>query len=125
MQIQGFASLFDVLDSGDDIVNKGAFLDTLSTRDRFPMLFNHDPARVAGRWDKVEERVKGLWVEGEILDPELEELIRQKALFGLSMGYRAERYLREGHVRNLLAVALVEVSVVAVPMCYGCHIEIV
>lgn len=122
--IEGYASLFGVVDLGRDRVERGAFAASLrrrgSTGVRF--LFQHDPAEPLGAWTSVVEDERGLRVRGQLnlavaRAREVQALLRQGALDGLSIGFRAVRSVREaGGVRKLLEIDLWEVSVVTFPM---------
>src|SRR3990172_4663700 len=56
-EFEGYGSVFDVEDSGADIVLPGAFSKTL--RDKTPssvkMLWQHDPSAPIGVWDEMKE----------------------------------------------------------------------
>ncbi len=58
----GYASLFGIEDLSHDIVEKGAFLASLSRRgpSGVKMLYQHDPAEPIGRWTDIRETTKGL-----------------------------------------------------------------
>lgn len=123
MKIAGWASWFDEPDNGEDIVRKGAFLRSLEQRPRVGMLFGHDGNRPVGRWDLIEERKEGLWVEGEVIDEQAANFVQSGVLFGLSIGYKGRRTVdREDGFRELLDVELLEVSLTATPMNHRCLI---
>lgn len=122
VRIEGWASLYDVVDNDSDLVSPGAFDDSLKIRSRIPMLFNHDPSRPCGVWKSVTSKDKGLWVVGEVTDPDLKRPLLDKSLFGLSIGYNTKLSSKDNGIRRLLKVDLIELSIVSVPMCYGCHI---
>ena len=48
--VEGYASLFGVVDQARDMVMPGAFRETLKARGprRIPMLFQHDPSEPVG-----------------------------------------------------------------------------
>lgn len=133
MRIEGWASLFDVKDSQDDVLRRGAFLASLEkwrAKERpIAMLFGHKPLKPIGVWDLIEERERGLWVEGRVLKTrmakDIGQLIRARAVTGLSIGYKAVEYHQEEEHRNLLRVDLWEVSVVTFPSNLGCIVEVV
>ena len=122
--IDGYASLFGVVDLGHDRVEPGAFAKSLARRGargvRF--LFQHDPAEPIGAWSGMVEDARGLRVAGRLnlavaRAREVHALLRQGALDGLSIGFRAVRTAREaGGVRRLIEIDLWEVSVVTFPM---------
>lgn len=127
----GYASLFGVADMGGDVVAPGAFRASLAQRGArgVRMLWQHDPAQPIGRWLSIEEDAKGLRVLGE-LNPdvararELAALIRDGALDGLSIGFRADRATKDARGgRRLVSVDLWEISLVTFPMLAGARIE--
>ena len=124
-RFSGYASVFGRLDGGGDIVMPGAFRDSLVSRgaDRVRLLFQHDPKEPVGLWDEIVEDRFGLKVSGRLLDgvpraASLRALIAQRAIDGLSIGFRAVRATREGRTgaRRLWAVDLWEISIVTFPM---------
>ncbi|MTH77200.1 HK97 family phage prohead protease [Paracoccus aestuariivivens] len=125
-QVEGYASLFGLVDQGGDVVVKGAYAASLKrVADRgykIRMLWQHDPTRPIGVWDEIREDEKGLWVKGRLL-PEIAQareaaaLISAGAIDGLSIGYRTVSAERDAKGRRLLSeVELWEVSLVTFPM---------
>jgi len=118
----GYASLFNKLDSGGDIVMPGAFARSLAKRrDRIRLLFQHDPREPVGTWDTIHEDAHGLFVTGRLVPgvpraDALRQLIGQGALDGLSIGFRTVKATREGGHRKLWQVDLFEISIVTFPM---------
>lgn len=120
---EGYASVFDVVDNGMDVVNRGAFVKSLSTR-KPKMLWQHDPNRPIGVWDEVREDERGLFVKGRILEDvalgrDAIALLKGGALDSMSIGYRTVKATKEGAsgmVRRLMEVDLWEVSLVTFPM---------
>lgn len=128
-RIEGLASVFGALDRGGDVVHKGAFA---SAQAPIPMLDSHHPDAPIGVWEEVTETADGLSVKGRLLVQEVPRaaevlaLIEAGAMRGLSIGYIARKAARRANgVRDLTAVELVEISVVAVPMCPGADISAV
>lgn len=124
--ICGYASLFGVIDQGDDIVAPGAYkasLKALAEKGmRVKMLWQHDPLQPIGLWDEVREDEKGLWVKGRLLESvekgrEAKALVEAGALDGLSIGYRTQKASKTDEGRRLLTeLELWEVSLVTFPM---------
>ena len=106
----GYAAVFDVVDRAGDVMRRGVF----AGAEVVPLLWQHRGVAV-GTLSLVGEDARGLRVEGVVEDLELARLVRSGAVAGLSVGYRATS-VRQGARRELLEVALVEVSLVAVPM---------
>jgi uncharacterized protein len=126
--IEGWASLFGVPDAEGDVVRAGAFSAALQRAGagRVAMLLSHADGDVAGRWTRIEERGRGLFVRG-LIDPETPAgqaalmLMEGGRLDGLSIGFVARRYRpRMGRAgRDLLDIDLREVSLVTTPMLSG------
>ena len=120
---EGYASVFDVLDLGMDVVAKGAFTKSLSSGRRVKMLWQHSMADPIGVWDEVREDDRGLFVKGRLLKEvqkgrETMALLRAGAIDGMSIGYRTIEAMAEagGRVRKLLEIELHEISIVTNPM---------
>lgn len=119
MRFTGYAALFDRVDRAGDVFRAGAFAGARHA----PLLHQHRGGPI-GTLTALTEDARGLRVEGVVTDPEAARLLSGGALSGLSVGYRPVR-ARQGARRELLAVALIEVSLVAVPMQPGARVEIV
>jgi len=111
VRFAGYAAVFDQVDRGGDVVRRGAFADV---RGVVPLLWQHkgDPV---GTIERIEEDARGLRVVASVAAPALVPLVLSGAVKGLSFGYRVKA-ARTGSVRELLALDLVEVSLVAQPM---------
>lgn len=123
--ISGYASVFGIPDLSGDEVRPGAFTQSLKSAaiSDVKMLYQHDFARPIGRWRRIVETEKGLWVEGCLtprvrLAEEVAALVADGALDGLSIGFRVRRAeAARGRVRRrLVDLELVEISVVTFPM---------
>lgn len=121
--IEGYASLFGVPDASGDVVRAGAFARSLRAG-AVPMLLQHRSGAVAGRWTRMVEDGRGLFVRGLIEGDGARVLVRE-GLDGLSIGFRPRVWtprLSEG--RTLADVELVEVSLVAEPMLSGARFRV-
>ncbi|MEM9434932.1 MAG: HK97 family phage prohead protease [Pseudomonadota bacterium] len=124
--IMGYASLFDQVDQGGDIVERGAYSKSLkrleAARTNVKLLWQHDPSQPIGVWEDVIEDDKGLYVKGRLLletqkGREAAALIEAGAIDGLSIGYRTVKADRDAKGRRHLAeLELWEVSLVTFPM---------
>ena len=118
----GYASVFNRLDSGGDIVLPGAFAKSLAKRrGRIRLLFQHDPKEPVGTWESMAEDGHGLFVTGRLVpgvprSDALRRLIENLALDGLSIGFRTVRASRQAGKRLLHEIDLYEVSIVTFPM---------
>lgn len=125
-QFSGYASVFDTVDQGGDIVASGALDSVLVPGARMPkMLWQHDATKVCGVWDRFQKDSHGLKGYGRLLvetqyGKEAHVLMRAGAIDGLSIGYKTEEVewieTAKGAVRKILKAALWEVSVVTFPM---------
>lgn len=126
----GYASLFGVPDLGRDVVAPGAFSASLARRGPggVRMLWQHDPAEPIGRWLALSEDGRGLRVEGRLnlavqRAREIDALMREGAVDGLSIGFRTLGATPErAGTRRLHAVDLWEISLVTFPLQPGARI---
>lgn len=119
--IEGYGSVFDVVDQGGDIIAPGAFRQSLASGRKAKMLFQHDPSSVVGVWTTMEEDQKGLRVAGKMLTSvkagaEAYELVKAGAIDGLSIGYRTVKSMDRNGKRVIMQAELWEVSLVTFPM---------
>lgn len=119
MRVQGYAAVFDAVDRAGDVFRRGAFAGAVPVA----LLVQHRGAP-AGEVLAIGEDARGLWIEAAVSDPEVAALVRQGALRGLSVGYRAVA-ARQGARREVLRAVLAEVSLVAVPMQPAARVEAV
>lgn len=120
--IEGYGAIFGNKDDTGDIIAPGAFTETLRKNGLPVMLLQHKSDRVVGIWTSAVEDERGLFLKGELnLDVqdarETYSLLKQKALKGLSIGYRVRDYSidQKTYTRTLKSVDLLEVSLVTFP----------
>ena len=121
--IEGLASVYDVKDLQDDVVEKGAFTRTLAHKKGVaPLLWAHDRTMPIGK-AVLTDQPEGLWLRGE-LNSKVEKarealaLAKQGVATGLSIGYdtiQSER-AKDGS-RHLKEIKLYEVSQVVFQAC--------
>lgn len=121
----GYASIFNRVDRGRDIVVKGAFQRSIHERGArgIKVLWQHDPREPVGVLEDIREDDVGLYVKARLLTDvrrarEARALMAAAALDGLSIGYRAVAADRDENtgIRQLYDVDLWEVSLVTFPM---------
>ena len=113
--IEGHAALFGVEDMSGDVVRAGAFARSLR-QGGVPMLLHHRAGAVVGRWTRIIEDGRGLFVRG-LIEAAGAQSLAEAGLDGLSIGFRARLWKpRAGGGRDLIDLDLVEVSLVAEPM---------
>jgi HK97 family phage prohead protease len=129
-EFEGYASTFGNVDQGGDIVEPGAFIESVvkakSDGRSIPMLWQHDQREPIGIWKDIAEDSKGLHVKGQLLleDPLAKRahvLLKNKALGGMSIGYGipaggAEPDEKRRGVMRLKKIDLREISLVTMPM---------
>lgn len=119
-RFEGYAAVFNNVDSGGDVIAPGAFTKTLGRR--MPkMLWQHDPREVIGKWESVEQDDNGLFVKGRVFQniprgAEALTLLKEGELDGMSIGYRTIKATDEGRQRKLIELDMWEVSLVTFPM---------
>lgn len=123
----GYCSVFDVKDSYDDVVKKGAFVESLnfwqSKNKMPPILWQHNRSEVIGVWTKLYEDEHGLYGEGKLLINDVAKareayaLIKNGAIDGLSIGYYTQKWAfdEKENALELLQIDLKEVSIVTFP----------
>lgn len=92
----GYASVFGGVDAYGDTIIKGAFESSLK-KTKPKMFFNHEWSMPIGKWTKVKEDDKGLYVEGELTPgvstaEDVRAAMKHETLDGLSIG----GYLKKG-----------------------------
>ena len=131
---EGYASLFGAVDLGGDVVMPGAFTQTLRQQGAgaVKMLWQHDAGTPLGVWLSITEDARGLKVRGKLnlavaRAREVLALMREGAVDGLSIGFRTRRAAKDSRagVRRLLALDLVEISIVTFPMLPQARVETV
>jgi HK97 family phage prohead protease len=131
---EGYASLFGAEDQGRDVVMPGAFRASLARAGAASvrMLFQHDPAQPIGAWEVIREDASGLYVRGRLTlevarGREILALMREGALDGLSIGFRARKAVRDARsgLRRLYEIDLWEISIVTFPMLPDARISAV
>ncbi len=117
----GYGSVFNVVDSYQEVVAAGAFKESLEGR--VPsLLWQHRSGEPIGVYTSVKEDNVGLHVEGKLAlkttrGAEAYELLKMGAISGLSIGFvtREDSYDRVTGIRTLKKVDLWEVSLVTFP----------
>lgn len=121
--IEGYGSVFGVVDTYAEEVMPGAFVDSIRKRKAggVRMLWQHDSGRPIGVWEDLAEDSKGLYAKGRILKDvstqakEAYGLLKAGALDGLSIGYRelsSESHGSKPGVMALTELDLREISIV-------------
>ena len=66
-QFEGWLSVYDVVDLGQDLVLRGAFAKTIKeNKGTVPLLWQHDTKQPIGTLE-LEDKEEGLWVTGTLL----------------------------------------------------------
>lgn len=119
---EGYGSIFGNKDSYGDVVEKGAFAESLKNNGLPAMLWQHRADMPIGVYTEAREDEKGLYLKGEInlkvqKGVEAYELLKQGALKGMSIGFftEADEVDRDAQVRRLKKLNLLEVSIVTFP----------
>lgn len=128
----GYAARFNSADLGRDLIQPGAFAESLATRGAsgVRMLFQHDPSEPIGTWLELREDTRGLFVRGRLISEiargrEVLSLMRAGAIDGLSIGFRTVegRTNPKSGIRRLSKIDLWEISIVTFPMHPGARVS--
>ena len=98
------------------MIRKGAFAKALELAREVPLLWQHKAGAVVGRIEHLSEDKNGLRVIASVGDERAARLLGSGKVDGLSFGYRVREAKSAGARRELIALDLVEVSLVANPM---------
>lgn len=124
IEFSGYAATFDNVDKGNDVIRKGAFVDSLRTVGMPKALWNHDWWEPVGAIKECREDDKGLYIKGELplndtlVAGRLVPQMQVGSIDSMSIGYwpRVTKYDEDTDIRELLKVDLIEVSFTAFPM---------
>ena len=124
---EGYGSIFNNTDLGNDVIVNGAFTKSIKRTGAkgVKLLYQHKTDMPIGVYESIEEDEKGLKVRGRLAmktqaGRETYELMKMGALDGLSIGFRTspkgQSYDPKKKVRKISEVELMEISVVTFPM---------
>lgn len=122
LNVKGYASVFGNEDSYGDIVEAGAFVESLAVEGkRVQFCYNHDMSKVCGVFNELREDAKGLYVDVDILPTsvgrDLKILMESGAIKEFSICYRTKEFRdemqNERTIRHLTKLKLIEVSAVS------------
>ncbi len=120
LYVEGYAAVFANVDSYNDRIQKGAFINTINgtNRDRIAFCKDHDLRDVIGVIVDLREDEKGLWFRAKISKTrdgkDVEILLEDGALKEFSIGYITKAYdwNEEEGIRTLTEIELWEISLV-------------
>lgn len=121
---EGLAATFGERDLLGDVVEPGAFRDSLVRPERVKMLWQHDAQAPVGVWERLAETEAGLAVRGRLIlevrqAREALALLRAGAVDALSIGFSVPkggaRFERDKTLRRIARLDLWEISVVTFP----------
>ena len=124
---EGYGSVFNNTDLGNDVIKNGAFMKSLKKRGYkgVKLLYQHKSDMPIGVFDEIKEDKYGLYVKGRLAlgtqaGKDAYELLKMGALDGLSIGFRANpdqvTYDKRSRKRIIKELDLMEISLVTFPM---------
>lgn len=124
--IEGYGSVFGVVDAYDDVISAGAFAVSLAAHKAAgtlpAMLWQHESSEPLGVWTEMTEDANGLYVKGKLCletdaGKDAHALLKMGAINGLSIGFISKQWLydNETDIRTLTEIDLWEVSLVTFP----------
>jgi HK97 family phage prohead protease len=126
-QFTAYASTFGNADQVNDVIEKGAFTETLSTKaisDVF-MFWQHDSDQIIGEWIEIKEDDHGLLVKGQLYVDDIQQakethfLMKKGKIKQLSIGFNIIKKAFEGGKRILKEINLSEIS----PVTFPCNLK--
>lgn len=133
----GYGSVWDVVDSYQEVVARGAFTDSLkeiAAKGRpVPILWQHRSGEPIGAWANLREDDHGLFGDGQILleagamEKRAYTHMKARTVTGLSIGYwvRESSVDEKTGIRTLTKLDLVEISLVTFPANDDARVEAV
>ena len=124
-EFTAYASTFGNRDHGGDVIQKGAFADSLKERDFRPLLWQHDMREPIGIEKSLKEDSHGLLGTWQLVDTQrgrdAHKLLQAGAVRAMSIGYIPTRWEfvdtdDKDMTRLIKGVELLENSVVSLPM---------
>jgi HK97 family phage prohead protease len=126
-EFEGYASVFNNTDLGNDVIKTGAFKKSLRKRGvkGVKLLYQHKTDMPIGVFEEIKEDDHGLMVKGKLAlktqaGQEAYELLKMGALDAMSIGFRANpdevSYDKRTNKRMIGEVDLMEISLVTFPM---------
>lgn len=122
---QGYASTFNNVDMQNDIIEPGAFAETIKAtkkaKDGLPLLWQHNISQPVGKITSLMEDEKGLLIEGFFSSTEKgqesRQLLKEGIINKMSIGFQVEkaRYDDKKGLRYIQGIKLYEVSLVTFP----------
>lgn len=130
---EGYGSVFGVRDTFNEVVESGAFSESLRKRDWPLLLWQHQSAEPIGVWEDLAEDKKGLWGKGRLLKgvqkaEEAHIRLKAGAVKGLSIGYReleVQEPTERTEPRRLIKLDLLEISIVSFPANPKARVDLV
>ena len=129
--ISGYFSTYDrVPDSYGDVIEPGAFTDTIKAREEsghpFPLCWNHDLDQIIGKVDTIEDTDKGPLMTASFFDTPLAQekraIVQSGVVYQLSFAYDVKGWekptpeeAKAGIMNILTKLDLFEVSIVPIP----------
>lgn len=111
----GYASIFNTVDSYNDIILNGAFSNSIKYNN-IKLCWQHNINNIIGEIKTIKEDSIGLYIEGEIKRKDIYSYVKSGIIDGLSIGYNVNKsYIDSKNRRVLQDIDLKEISIVSFP----------
>ena len=111
----GYASVFNTVDSYNDIILNGAFNNSIKYNN-IKLCWQHDINNIIGNINILKEDSIGLYIEGQINRKDIYSYVKNGIIDGLSIGYNVNKYYIDSKNRRVLEdIDLKEISIVNFP----------
>ena len=118
----GYASIFNVVDSYNDIILNGAFKKSIE-QNNILLCWQHNINKIIGTVDIIREDSVGLYIEGHIDKKEAYTYIKSGFVTGLSIGYNVNKFHFDDKGKRVLEdIDLKEISIVYFPANKHAHV---
>lgn len=138
---EGYASTFGNIDLGNDIVQRGAFLESIEDLKKnskpipntqfaklMPVLWQHSWDEPIGSFVEMREDDRGLYVKGIL--PKSDDFVKGRvipqmetgSISDMSIGFMIQEQTYDGEIRTIEKATLYETSLVTIPMNPKAHV---
>ena len=126
--IAGYASVFNSVDQHNDLIKQGAFKNLHQEKVKF--LWQHKADKPIGTILEIKEDNHGLFFKAKLLldVPQAKaayKLVKEKAISGVSIGFKPINYHYKGDVRIIENINLWEISLVTFPANIEANITVI
>lgn len=116
LYIEGYCAKFNIVDTGNDEILRGATLKYTKELKRIKLCWQHEKKDVIGKVLEFREDEIGIWFKAKISNTRLGQdaatLVLDEAIDEISIGYITYEKQLKGEIRQLIGIEVREISLV-------------